>query len=308
MQNRVIEISGVGAALSIRDGLLRVTPKAAAPSDIPLGSIGSVLLSEPAVSLTGAVVAELAARNVAIVHCGRDYRPAAVTLPVSDSHAVCLTMESQFGMALPLRKRLWQRIVQAKIRNQAAVLDHATGQGAPLNRIADEVRSGDPDNVEARAAALFWRGLSLFDRRDRAADDANRLFNYAYTVLYSGVTRALCAVSLSPHIGLHHRSGRNPFCLASDVMEPYRFLGELAALDARDRMGTEELTVPVKKALIEAIHATPFRLGGCTHTFAQAVFLTAASLKAAVLSGEDRLTLPDCIGMKGERHVAACAV
>lgn len=182
MQNRVIEISGVGVSLSIRDGLLRVAPKDAAPSDVPLDSIGSVLLSEPAVSLTGAVVAELAARNVAIVHCGRDYRPAAVTLPVSDSHAVCLTMERQFGMALPLRKRLWRRIVQAKIRNQAAVLDRATGEAATLRALAGDVRSGDPDNVEARAATLFWRGLSVFDRRDRAADDANRLFNYAYAL------------------------------------------------------------------------------------------------------------------------------
>lgn len=292
---RIIEISTPGTGLAVRNGLLHIVPPGTPGADVPLDDIGSILFSESAVTLSGAVVASLAERCVPIIHCAKNYLPSAVTWPVCAGEGVCQTFERQMLLSKPLQKQLWQQLVQAKLNGQADVLRHlgreeAAGEVAAM---AGRVRSGDPGNVEARAAARFWRAVALFERRDRKAADANGLFNYAYAIVYAGIARALSAAGLSPHIGLKHRSARNPFCLASDVMEPYRFLGDLAAVDAAKDFEAAGLSPVVKKAVIASVCARPFRLGGVRHTFAQASFLTASSLKTSILTGEDVLLLPE---------------
>ena len=159
-----------------------------------------------------------------IVVCDQSMMPSGLMLPLAANSLHTQRVRSQIGVSLPRRKRVWQLIVQAKIRSQASVLRLRCGDDAGLESLASKVRSGDPENLEARAAQRYWP--RVFEdpdfRRRRDAADQNRLLNYGYAVLRAGVARAICSTGLHPSIGVHHKSRSNPFCLADDLMEPWR--------------------------------------------------------------------------------------
>ena len=140
----------------------------------------------------------------------------------------------------PCRWRTWRQIVRAKLAAQARLLQERTNQNWGLPLLAEKVRSGDPQNLEAHAARIYWKALFGEDfRRDREAEDLNRHLNYGYAVLRAIVARAVCAVGLHPSLGLHHHNRYDSFCLADDLMEPFRPLVDRAAAVLRDRQAKD---------------------------------------------------------------------
>jgi CRISPR-associated protein Cas1 len=179
----------------------------------------------------------LAENGVAMVVPDAKHHPAGMLMSFHQHHAQAAIAHAQIGISQPLKKRLWQKLVSAKIENQAAVLrgigsDHATALSAMAGRVA----SGDPDNLEAQAARAYWQRLfEGFRRHDE--DRRNGLLNYGYAVVRAALARSCAASGLLPAFGIHHRSRTNPFNLVDDLIEPFR-----PAVDrmARARVATEE--------------------------------------------------------------------
>jgi CRISPR-associated protein Cas1 len=161
-----------------------------------------------------------------LVMCGRDHFPRAISLPVSGNFEQAARLSGQASLPLPKRKQFWRRVVQAKISSQARTLEYAGHRDhAALKKMVKSVRSGDPENVEARAARYYWRRLLGEEfRRDVAAEGLNSHLNYGYTVVRAAMARAVVGAGLAPGLGLHHRSRLNAFQLVDDLMEPFRCL------------------------------------------------------------------------------------
>ena len=194
---------------------------------------------------------ELAERKAAIVACGHNWHPVAFSLPYGVHYETAGILQDQVNASGPLRKRLWQQVVCAKIGNQAVVLRrHVPGTKvvAELDMLRRRVKSGDPDNLEAQAARRYWPALmgEKF-RRDRWAGGANIFLNYGYTVIRAATARAVCGSGLHPALGIHHGSRVNPFALVDDLMEPFRPLVDSIVRDISNESAT--LGVEQKRAL-----------------------------------------------------------
>jgi CRISPR-associated protein Cas1 len=149
--------------------------------------------------------------------------PVGLLLPLVGNTIQNERFTAQIEASLPLKKQLWQQTVQAKIENQAAVLKKCRGaEVRNMLKWAEEVRSGDVDNMEARAAVYYWSNLFTNFKRHREGDPPNNLLNYGYAILRAVVARALVASGLLPTLGIHHHNRYNAYCLADDIMEPYR--------------------------------------------------------------------------------------
>ncbi len=249
MIKRTIEISGRGNHLYVSQGSLAIRRGRVVVGTIPLEDIGLLILDCHDTTYTHSVLAEVLAAGAAVLPCGRDHLPAGLFLPQTNSLQTQRIL-SQAAADLPLRKRLWKQIVQAKIRHQAAALRAESPTARALRALVSKVRSGDPTNVEAQAARKYWPALLGPDfRRSPRGDPPNNLLNYGYMVLRATVARAICAAGLHPSLGLHHHGRSNSFCLADDLLEPLRPLvdrkvQELAAA------GREELDRQTKAELL----------------------------------------------------------
>lgn len=222
----LVEIAEQGRHLSVHRGFLKVSEGGDEIGRVPLDDVTALILSGPQVTLSKTLMVELAERKAVIVTCGRNWHPLSFTLPFGVHFETAGILRDQIGMTEPFRKRLWQRVVRAKIANQAKVLSRHVPESKAIEELAvlqRRVRSGDPDNMEAQAARHYWPALMGPDfRRDRRADGVNGLLNYGYTVLRAATARAVCGSGLHPALGLHHGSRVNPFALIDDLMEPFR--------------------------------------------------------------------------------------
>jgi len=223
MIDRVIEIANP-ARLCVRDCQLVIAPEGGAEVTTPLSELAVLLIAHPRVSLTQAVLSRIALEGGAVVTCDDKFLPASMMLPLQSHYVQGERFARQCEMPLPLRKRLWQTIVRAKIRAQGLLLQELQGSHGGLLPMAERVRSGDPGNLEAQAARLYWGQLFQPRRFRRGGEgpDQNRHLDYGYTVLRAATARALCAAGLHPSIGLRHHNRYDVFTLASDLMEPFR--------------------------------------------------------------------------------------
>lgn len=194
-------------------------------------------------------------------------------------------MRAQWEAGKPLSKQLWRRIVIAKIRWQAAVLEANGVSASAFDLLARRVGSGDPDNVEAQAARRYWPLLMGQDfRRDRDADGVNALLNYGYTVLRSLCARAVVASGLHPSIGVHHANRTNAMALADDLIEPFRPLVDALTLRLVAH-GAQTVTPEAKRAFAGLIALDLPGADGTT-TVAGAANRAAQSLARAFQSGQ----------------------
>lgn len=191
---------------------------------IPIEDIGVLILAHPAICLTQAVVIGCQQHNAVIVFCDQHYLPYSITLPVYDGHSLHhKILQLQLEASVPNKKRLWQQIVQQKIRQQIESLSAAGRATVQLQRMVKKVKSGDPDNIEAQAAQRYWQLLFGDDfRRDQHAQGINALLNYGYAIIRALLARAVVASGLHPALGLHHANQYNGLCLADDLIEPLR--------------------------------------------------------------------------------------
>ena len=193
---------------------------------VPIEDLGVIILDNKQITITQGLIDALLENNCALITCDSRRMPVGLMLPLAGNTIQNERFRSQLDSSLPLRKQLWQQTIEAKIRNQAAVLKYVTGQEHKnMIKWSDSVRSGDADNMEARAAVYYWKTIFPNDPcfiRDREDEGANALLNYGYAILRAVVARALVGAGLLPTLGIHHHNRYNAYCLADDIMEPYR--------------------------------------------------------------------------------------
>jgi CRISPR-associated protein Cas1 len=222
--NRILDFSEAPARLHMRYQLLVVERPEHAEVTVPLSDLAVLVVSHPQVTYTQAVLSGLAEAGGSFVACNQKHLPVGLFLPLANHHAQAERFAAQARASLPVRKRLWRQIVRAKIRAQAHTLEALYGTDHGLRALVPQVRSGDPANIEAQAARRYWPHLfaNLDFRRNRDDEDQNLLLNYGYAVLRAIVARATCGAGLHPSLGLHHHNRYSAYCLADDLMEPFR--------------------------------------------------------------------------------------
>lgn len=196
-----------------------------AKKSVPIEDIGIVILDNQQITITQAALAALLQNNAAIITCNETHHPVGLFLPLDGNDIQSERFRYQIDATEPLKKQLWQQTVSAKILNQAAILHDRGIETDNMLHWAKSVRSGDPDNYEGRAAAFYWRyifGVEATFFRRREGEAPNNLLNYGYAILRAMVARSLVGSGLLPTLGIHHRNKYNAYCLADDIMEPYR--------------------------------------------------------------------------------------
>ena len=228
MSRHIIEITDLGRNLSLNRGFLVITARDTLLAQVPLDDVLALILTAPDSSLSKQVMVALAERGSVIVIGGKNFHPIAMMLPNAQHHEQTGVQLDQVSTSLPLKKRLWQQLVRAKIAAQAWVLSPHEGKESRrttdlLLQMVSRVASGDPENLEAQAAKAYWTVLmGASFRRDPNKPGINAHLNYGYAVLRASLARSVVAVGLNPALGIFHRSRRNPYCLVDDLMEPFR--------------------------------------------------------------------------------------
>jgi CRISP-associated protein Cas1 len=269
------------ARLSHRDKQIVVDQDDASVT-LPLEDIAWLILDTPQISISGALLSALSDAGVALIVPDTKHHPSGVLLPFHRHHAQAAIAHAQVAMSQPLKKRLWQHLVVSKIENQAAVLA-ALGvpDAKPLKAMAAQVNTGDPENIEARAARLYWSKLFENFKRQDEDDRRNALLNYGYAVMRAAIARACVANGLIPAFGLHHASKTNAFNLVDDVIEPFRPLVDTCAwTQAKTACGTE-LTVEDRRVMAAVLNEN-CRIGKERLTLLAATEIVSASLVAAI--------------------------
>ncbi len=262
---------------------------------IPIEDVGLVVLDSPQITLTNALMEALLENNCAVVTCDSLHLPVGLFLPLYGNKVQTERFTEQVEASLPLKKQLWQQTMQSKIRNQAAVLKYVTGETARNMLVwADSVRSGDPDNMEARAAAFYWKNVIKDNPAFvRGMDDmVNVMLNYGYSVVRAIVARALVGAGLIPTLGIHHHNRYDAYCLADDIMEPYRPYVDKLVIDLIDADGVpERLDTAVKRRLLE-LPVQEVIIDGVRRPLMLAVNQTAVSLQKCFAGELRKLEYP----------------
>lgn len=265
--------------------------KRSATTTIPIEDIGVVVLDNRQITITQGVLEALLENNCAVITCDSSHLPVGLLLPLCGNTTQNERFRSQLDASLPLQKQLWQQTVQCKIHNQAAVLKQ-TRDAVVKNMLTweTEVKSGDSDNLEGRAAAYYWKNMFPAVEgftRDRDGVSPNNLLNYGYAILRAVVARSLVGSGLLPTLGIHHHNKYNAYCLADDIMEPYRPYVDKLVVDIVGKFGyPEELTTDLKRELL-VIPTLDVVITGQRSPLMVAVAQTTASLYKC-FSGEIR--------------------
>jgi CRISPR-associated protein Cas1 len=264
-----------------------------AKTSVPLQEVSAVLMSAYGLSLSQAALAALARHNVAVVTCDERRMPVGMLLPLVAHSTQAERFAVQVELGAPRRKRLWQQIVQAKLRAQAQVLELLGRPKVGLAEMAARVGSGDPDNVEAQGAQRYWRAMfGEFEfRRSREGPPPNHALNYGYAALRGLVSRAICGSGLHPSLGLHHHNRYDAFALASDLMEPFRPWVDLAVARHVDAHGApDDLTRELRSAVLAPL-LQRYSDGAENRTLTDWILRCAQSLARAVADTNERLDL-----------------
>lgn len=288
MSDRVIDISEPSLRLRVDLDRLSIERPEQAPILVPLSEIAAIVVSNSSVSLTQQVLARLACHGGIFVAMDEHFAPAGMLLPLDTHSTQASRIRKQADAAAPTRKRLWQAIIRAKIRAQWRLLASLGLESGDGPRLMSQVRSGDPGNIEAVAAARYWKRLFGPDfRRDREATDQNRMLNYGYAVLRAATARAICAAGLHPGLGLHHHNQYSTFCLADDLMEPFRPIVDRCVHSIVLRDGSDvEMSRHIRAELAGSL-LDRFDADGERRTLFDLLARTASAV-ARVLTGESR--------------------
>lgn len=279
--------------LSLRDNQMIVHTQEAPDMkrSIPIEDIGYVILEHQQTHITLPLLNALSDNNVAVILCGENRLPNAMLLNLDANTTQSENFRAQIDAGEPLKKNLWKQVVEAKIRNQAALLTKLGKDGEKLKPYYMNVKSGDTDNREGIAAKIYWN--ELFGEefcRNREGTPPNNLLNYGYTLLRAAVARALMGSGLFPQFGIFHRNRYNAFPLADDVMEGYRpYVDELVhGLYLR---GCRQLTKEVKGELIRILY-TDTRFAKVQRPLEVALTITSASLAKCFMGVEKKISYP----------------
>lgn len=274
-----------------KDATLSTNFKESSVKRIPIEDVGVVVLDHKQITITQGALGSLLDNNVAVVTCDEQRMPSGLMLPLSGNTTQSERFRNQIEASLPLKKQLWQQTIQAKILNQSAVLYSQRGmECGNMEAWAKQVKSGDADNLEGRAAAFYWQNLFGNIKgfhRDREGVAPNNLLNYGYAILRAVVARSLVGSGLLPTLGIHHHNRYNAYCLADDIMEPYRpYVDRLVAEIVGSGANITELTPELKSKLL-SIPVLDVVINGRRSPLMIGVGMTTASLYRCY-SGEIR--------------------
>lgn len=263
---------------------------------IPIEDIGIVILDNKQITITHGVVESLLENNSALITCGSNRMPVGLLLPLDGNNTQSERFQAQIEASLPLKKQLWQQTIQAKITNQAFVLRSVRGQVVKNMLVwAGNVKSGDSENLEGRAAAYYWStmfpDIPAFTRR-REGVPPNNLLNYGYAILRAVIARSLVASGLLPTLGIHHHNRYNAYCLADDIMEPYRpFVDRLVVGIMESVDDFCDLSKEIKRRLLE-IPVLDVIINGQRSPLMVAASQTTASLAKCYLGEIRKIVYP----------------
>lgn len=267
----------------------------------PIEDIGIVVLDHKQITITQGLLEALLENNCAIITCDSHRMPVGLMLPLCGNTIQSERFQDQISASLPLRKQLWQQTIKAKIDNQARILSICSQvEVRCMSKWSGDVKSGDPDNLEARAAAYYWKnffsriaGLEDFTR-GRDGIPPNNLLNYGYAILRAVVARALVSSGMLPTFGIHHHNRYNAYCLADDIMEPYRpYVDELVYSIVKEQGANHlELTKDIKAKLL-AIPTLDVVIAGKRSPLMVGVAQTTASLYKCFSGELRRIAYPE---------------
>lgn len=262
----------------------------------PIEDIGLIVIESHCVTLTSALVAALLANNVAVLVCDSKHMPNGMVMPFVGNTLFTERTYAHINASLPLKKQLWQQTVSAKISNQYEVLRQFQNKEVGCMDVwAKSVKSGDPENIEARAAVFYWHNLFENNPSFRRGDDTdpiNSLLNYGYSILRGVIARALVGAGLMPQLGLFHKNKYNAFCLADDIMEPYRPFVDKMVMDILPLLGKGfSLTPGVKRQLL-SIPVMDVKMNKIKRPLMIAAEYTAASLAKCFIGESRKISYP----------------
>ena len=264
---------------------------------IPIEDIGVMVLDNKQITLTQGLLEKLLENNCSVITCDSSHLPVGLLLPIDGNTVQSERFRKQIDASLPLKKQLWKQTVKAKIINQAILLQKITGKKV-LNmiRLAENVRSGDADNMEARAAVYYWKHVfpDIEDfYRDRNGVPPNNMLNYGYAILRAVVARAMVSSGLLPTLGIHHHNRYNAYCLADDIMEPYRpYVDELVINIMNEFDDIGELTKNIKAKLL-GVPVLDVKINNRRSPLMVAVQQTAVSLVRCFAGELKRIVYPE---------------
>lgn len=284
------------AYLSTKNEQLVVTyPQAGQETrTVAIEDIGVVVLENQQITITNGLLEKLTLNNVALINCSQQHLPIGLLMPLSGHTEQSERFKHQINASTPLKKNLWQQTISAKITNQAGLLKE---RGIPMRRMelwAKEVTSGDALNHESRAAVYYWGKLIQIEdfTRGREGKAPNNLLNYGYAILRALTARALVSSGLLPTLGIFHRNKYNAYCLADDIMEPYRPYVDLIVTHIMDNEDTyEELTIDIKKQLLSIV-SIDVNIDGRNSPLLVAMSRTTSSLAACFEGSSRRILYP----------------
>lgn len=295
MIKRTIHI-GNPAYLKVENAQLvidSVGEKNTSPHYLPIEDIGLLILENRQITITHGLLAALMANNTAVVSCDGNQMPTGLMLPLEGHTEMQEKTRFQLSCTEPLRKNLWQQIISAKISNQAAHLKELNRPNPKVERLMSQVKSGDPDNLEAQASAYYWRSLFGENWLRSYPEGAypNNLLNYGYAILRAITARAIVGAGLLPFQGIFHKNKYNAYCLADDLMEPYRPLVDKIVFQMAETGEGNPLDKEAKSKLLK-IPVMDIDLAGEKSPCLVAVQRSAASLAKCYMGISRKLLLP----------------
>jgi CRISPR-associated protein Cas1 len=263
---------------------------------VPVEDLGVIVLDNQQITITHGLIDALLENNCAVITCTSNRMPSGLLLPLCGNKTQSERFKHQIDASLPLKKQLWQQTIKTKIENQAFVLKtYKNKEVGNMLAWANDVKSGDSDNLEARAAVYYWGRLFEeipFFVRNREGIPPNNLLNYGYAILRAVIARALVSSGLLPTLGIHHHNRYNAYCLADDIMEPYRpFVDKLVVSIADTGEDMSELTKNMKAELL-TIPVLDVNINGMKSPLMIAAGQTAASLAKCYLGESRKIMYP----------------
>ena len=264
-------------------------------ASIPIEDIGVLLMDHPQITLSNALLAALIENNVAVIGCDSTHHPTGMFLPLEGHILQSKRAKHQLAASEPLKKNLWAQTVHAKVTNQARLLELSAVNAKQLHALLPQIKTGDSDNVEGRAARIYWPLITRDNSfvRDRHGFPPNSQLNYAYAILRATVARALVSSGLLPTLGIFHKNQYNAYCLADDIMEPYRpFCDQIIMnMHYNDEIEFNELT-KMQKAEILKLLTTDVIIGKKKSPLMIAVSRTTHSLYECFAGERRKLIYP----------------
>lgn len=301
MIKRTVEISTDGCYVHLKHSQLLIEKDGAKLGSVPIEDLAVLIIDNNRITISSGLLATLAEANVAVVFTDQKHLPVSLAVPFTSNAIQSKILAQQIAVSLPQKKRLWSSIVAAKILNQSKSLTACGKDGLTLREISKNIPSGDPKNLEAFAARIYWRKLFGDEfRRRRENVDANVLLNYGYAIVRAATARAIVGTGLHPSFGVHHKNQYNPFPLADDLVEPlrpfvdvkvYSIVQKYLAENETDDEIVFDLNRELKTELLGVL-ANDCVFDGRKQPLLVAAQLYAASVKQFMTGEEKTLTIP----------------